>query len=82
MSESIDDVLNVLADDVLAAHRGFVEVGAVFERAFGFAFALENVEHGLDSGISKLAFEFLLHCLHVCGTRIPEDVHDFEFEGS
>src|SRR6185503_17298776 len=75
--ESIDNILDVFTDNLFATHSGFVEVRAILERAFGFAFTLENVEHGLDSGISKFTFEFLLYCLHVCGSCFPEDVHDF-----
>src|ERR1041385_4999231 len=78
--ESIDNVFDVLADDLLATDGGVVKVRAILESSFSLALTCENVEHGLDGGIRELAFQFLLNCLDVCWTCFPEYVHDFELK--
>src|SRR4030095_2863459 len=51
--EASDNVLYVLADDLFTGDRGLIEICAILERSFCFAFAFEDVEHRLDGGVGK-----------------------------
>ena len=63
---------------------GAVLKGATDQLAFYPAFAVQDVERGLDGGVRLLwlAGEAVEDLLDVAGTKLPEHTHEAPFEGS
>ena len=81
---AVEHVLEGVAAGCFVADGGAVLVGATAESALHLFLAVEDVEHGLDGGVSEGwgGGEGVLYGLDVAGTVGPEDLHDLELEWS
>ena len=70
----------MLARHMTAANRRLVEIGTIFQRPLHLTFAMQDIQHCLNRRISELALQMLLHGLHIRGPRIPQNVHNLQFQ--
>src|ERR1017187_159921 len=79
--KTVEHVADRLRNSLLAAEAGTVHKGTVLQSAFDLALAVEDVQHGLHSGVGQLAaFDVGLDSLHVGGAGFPQNAHDLQLQ--